>query len=33
LGFKLIVFIEKLINKLFEALQFRRIVHDTFLEL
>ena len=31
--FLLIVFIEKLINILFEALQFRRIVHDTFLEL
>jgi fumarate reductase subunit D len=31
--FQLVVFIEKFINKLFEALQFRRIVHDTFLEL
>ena len=31
--FQLVVFVQELIDKLFEALQFRSIVHDTFLEL
>ena len=31
--FQLIVFVQKFIDKLFETLQFRIIVHDTSLEL